>query len=246
MEEQLLRERRLFTGGPVVAFRWRATDGWPVEYVSPNVAILFGHEAADFTGGRVSYASVIHSDDLARVAAEVAGHSEAGVPCFEQEYRIVRPDGMIRWVWDRGFPIRDAAGQVCRVAGIAEDITGRKEAEQQIRESEQRFRAMADSAPVLLWVADACGACTSGSCRMSSAVLTKVSVSKIVRLAQAVAFALNANSAPRASRIATATVRMNSDSWTQLNYNHQLLDDLALVVDLARRWAEQDVSQQTE
>ena len=44
-EEELQRERRLFMGGPVVVFRWLATEGWPVEYVSPNVINVFGHSA---------------------------------------------------------------------------------------------------------------------------------------------------------------------------------------------------------
>ena len=45
---------------------------------------------------------------------------------YDVEYRIIRPDGVIRWIWDRAFPIRDETGQVYRIAGIAEDITERK------------------------------------------------------------------------------------------------------------------------
>jgi diguanylate cyclase (GGDEF)-like protein len=49
------------------------------------------------------------------------------------EYRVVRPDGTVRWIWDRGFVIRGDSGEVARVAGIAEDITERKQHEQTLR-----------------------------------------------------------------------------------------------------------------
>jgi signal transduction histidine kinase len=54
------------------------------------------------------------------------------------EYRIARPDGTIRWIHDRGFQIRDAAGHLIRLAGIASDITERKLTVQQLAESEER------------------------------------------------------------------------------------------------------------
>jgi C4-dicarboxylate-specific signal transduction histidine kinase len=52
------------------------------------------------------------------------------------EYRIIRPDGSVRWILDRAFPVRDKKGQFYRLAGIAEDITERKRAEQALQESQ--------------------------------------------------------------------------------------------------------------
>jgi two-component system sensor kinase FixL len=52
---------------------------------------------------------------------------------LDEEYRIFRPDGAMRWIRDRGFSIRDASGQIYRIAGLAEDITARKLAEDQLR-----------------------------------------------------------------------------------------------------------------
>src|SRR5207237_8201512 len=51
---------------------------------------------------------------------------------YEQSYRIVRPDTSVRWILDRGFPVRDRAGNLCRAVGIARDITERKELENEI------------------------------------------------------------------------------------------------------------------
>lgn len=131
-EEELQRERRLFTGGPVVVFRWIAEEGWPVEYVSPNAAHLFGHTREEFTLGRLPYASIVHPDDVQRVAREVASHSQSGEPCFEQYYRIVRPDGAVRWLYDFTVVARDDGGRITHYEGYVLDITERKQVEEEL------------------------------------------------------------------------------------------------------------------
>jgi PAS domain S-box-containing protein len=64
---------------------------------------------------------------------------------YDEEYRIVRPDGTVRWIRDRGFPIRDESGELHHVAGIAEDFTERKQALEALRQSEARFRRLFES-----------------------------------------------------------------------------------------------------
>ena len=73
----------------------------------------------------------------------------------EIEYRIVRPDGEIRWIRDRAFPIRNQVGQVYRIVGIAEDISEGKQAEKAIRESEERFRQLAENIQDSFWLLSA-------------------------------------------------------------------------------------------
>ena len=58
---------------------------------------------------------------------------------YELEYRIVRPDGSVRWISDRCFPIRSQAGSIYRFGGIACDITRRKQAEEQIATHQEQL-----------------------------------------------------------------------------------------------------------
>ncbi|OLP16758.1 hypothetical protein BST81_18855 [Leptolyngbya sp. 'hensonii'] len=133
MQTQLGRERRLFTGGPVVIFRWAIQQPWQVEYVSANV-VQFGYQPDDLLSGKISYASIVHREDIPRIQAELDQYSIEDVNAFEQDYRIIRPDGEIRWVYDFTVRVRNAQGQVTHHDGYVLDITERKQAEQQVQE----------------------------------------------------------------------------------------------------------------
>lgn len=74
-----------------------------------------------------------------------------GIP-YQLELQTVRSDGTGRWIFARGEAKRDASGQIVELRGTVQDITERKEVEKALRESEERFRLMADSAPVMMWV----------------------------------------------------------------------------------------------
>ncbi len=106
----------------------------PIEsmlYISPACERVWGRSAASLYANPRSFIEAIHPEDTERVLANLEA-KKTGLP-FDHEYRIVRPDGSVRWVWDRGFPIRDKTGKVMRYAGIAQDITERKQMEQQLR-----------------------------------------------------------------------------------------------------------------
>jgi PAS domain S-box-containing protein len=107
-------------------------------YTSPTYESVWGRSPADMMSFPC-FLETIHPDDRGRVAdlAQSANKQE-----FAHEYRIVRPDGSVRWIWDRGFPIRDQTGQVVRYVGIAEDITDRKEAEEKLKSTSERLRAL--------------------------------------------------------------------------------------------------------
>jgi PAS domain S-box-containing protein len=79
------------------------------------------------------------------------------IPELDLEFRIRHANGDWVWVWQRGLAVRNGEGRVTRTVGALLDITDRKRMEAAIRESEARFRHMADSAPALIWMTDAQG-----------------------------------------------------------------------------------------
>ena len=99
----------------------------------------------------VRFLNALHDDDRERVEETVARALAEGGE-FESEYRIVRPDGKIRWITGFGRVEFDGDGKPVSMRGVARDITLRKQAEEALQESEARFRAVADAAPVMIWM----------------------------------------------------------------------------------------------
>ncbi|MHB1140148.1 MAG: EAL domain-containing protein [Sulfuricaulis sp.] len=114
-----------------------------VLYISPAYETVWGRRCADFRENPSTWLEAIHPEDRERVHAAALTRLASGE--FNEEYRIVRPDGAIRWIRDRAFPIRDDTGRPYRIAGIAEDITERKQAEKTLRESNELLERIFDS-----------------------------------------------------------------------------------------------------
>ncbi|OFZ92927.1 MAG: diguanylate cyclase [Betaproteobacteria bacterium RIFCSPLOWO2_02_67_12] len=106
-------------------------DSHRILYISPAYEEIWGRSCESAYANPESWTEAIHPDDRASIYEKYKQGMSAGT--FEFEYRIVRPDGSMRWIEARGFPVRDAAGRMVRIASVAEDITERKEAENRIR-----------------------------------------------------------------------------------------------------------------
>ena len=122
-------------------------------YVSQTFADIWGRNPQDLYDHFETWIEAIHEDDRARVAKDFFENILAGT--YDAEYRIMRPDGSIRWIRDRGKPL----GVGTLVAGIAEDITERKQAEEALRESEERLQAIMNRAPAAIFIKDRDGRC---------------------------------------------------------------------------------------
>jgi PAS domain S-box-containing protein len=101
----------------------------------------------------------IHPDDRDRYIADHAHLARQGGP-FEAEFRVVWPDGQVRWLQARGEAEPGPDGFPRRLVGVNLDVTDRKRAEEALRESEARFRLLADQTPIMIWVVDPDLQCT--------------------------------------------------------------------------------------
>ena len=124
-------------------------------YVSPAYEQIWGRTCESLYASPRDWIEAIHVEDRAKVllAAQKQGAGEYAAGEYDEEYRIVRPDGSIRWIRDRAFPVvRD--GRVYRVTGIAEDVTDRKRTADELRESERRFRDMLGNVELIAMTLD--------------------------------------------------------------------------------------------
>ena len=140
-EEALIEAHNIINRSPAVAFLWGIAEGWPVEFVSNNVIELFGYTAEEFTSGKISYAEVIHPDDLERVQEEVKVFRGAEGEDFSHEpYRIVTKDGEIKWLDDMTFTRRDVKGNITHFEGIVLDINKRMNIEKENKKLEAQLQ----------------------------------------------------------------------------------------------------------
>jgi PAS domain S-box-containing protein len=100
-------------------------------YVSPAYAVIWGRSEQSLYDDPKSFLDAIHPEDRQRITEALATQSIGG---YHEEYRIVRPDGAVRWIRDRAFPVRDAQGRIYRITGIATDITERRYTVERVRQ----------------------------------------------------------------------------------------------------------------
>jgi two-component system, cell cycle sensor histidine kinase and response regulator CckA len=100
-------------------------------YVSPGYERIWGRSRAELAASPQAFLDAIHPEDFERVQAHLAAILAQRVP-WDHEYRIIRPDGEVRWIQDRGFPVKGEQGQVILFTGMSTDITERKTLEQQL------------------------------------------------------------------------------------------------------------------
>ena len=159
--EKALREseerfRLAAQAGKMFAYEWDiATD---VIERSPEAAQILGiDELAQATGQRML--AKVHAEDRERVTAAIVALSPEK-PDLRISLRMLRSDGTIIWVEGSSRAQFDGQGRLRRLVGMVADVTERKQAEEERRESESRFQLMADAAPVLIWMSGPDKLCT--------------------------------------------------------------------------------------
>ncbi len=106
-----------------------------IVYISPAYEKVWGRSCESLHVDPQSWMDAIHPEDQERVKVEL-GRLRAGEG-YDVEYRILRPDDSVRWIQDRAFPVKDTDGAVRRIAGVATDITTRRQLEDQFRQAQK-------------------------------------------------------------------------------------------------------------
>ena len=98
-------------------------------FVNSAYETITGHSCESLHENPTSYKELIHAEDRAHVLSKLDEATQTGH--FNERFRIVSGQGEIRWVWVRGFPVRDAEGKIRRLVGTALEITAQKQAEEE-------------------------------------------------------------------------------------------------------------------
>jgi two-component system, sensor histidine kinase and response regulator len=144
---------------------WMQEGGWErLLYMSPAYEDAWGRSCQSLYEQPRSWIESIPPEDRALVFAHLE-QQERGIST-ETEFRVVRPDGSVRWMRCRAFPVEHQPGEASRTAGLVEDITDRKRAEAALRESEERFRGTFENAAVGIAHIDAESRCLRANRKM--------------------------------------------------------------------------------
>lgn len=142
--------RSLVDNLPGTSYRCFYDEQWTMIYMGSDVDNITGYPSSDFINNSVrSYASVICKDDNKN--DQIIARAIEADEIWDIEYRVIRKDGSIRWVHERGRGVKDQKGNILYVDGLILDITDRKIVEAQLKESELRHRALVGAIPDLLF-----------------------------------------------------------------------------------------------
>jgi PAS domain S-box-containing protein len=130
---------------------YRGRPDWTVEIIA-NSDIICGYSGKEFRSGEAHWPDLIHKEDRGRVFEE-ASQIEKKPERLIQEYRIIHKDGKTRWVKDQKIS-QFIDGKFIGVNGIVYDITECKQAEERLRESEQKYRSLFENANDAIFIAD--------------------------------------------------------------------------------------------
>ncbi len=135
----------------VGAWRWDPetdTVTW-----SEELYRIAGLDPTELAPSYKEHPKLFTTESWERLSRAVEGSLQIGTQ-YMLDLEMTRPDGTTRWVIGRGEAIRDDNGRIVQIHGMVQDITDRKKAEHKLRESEERFRLVANTAPVMIWMSD--------------------------------------------------------------------------------------------
>jgi hypothetical protein len=128
---------RLITGTIDEVFWIVDVDVEQMLYISPGYERVWGYSRLSLYNNPQSFIDAVHPEDRDRMLFNLKLQKIGQT--YDHEYRIIRPDGEIRWIWDHGYPVRNEAGLLTCYVGVAHDITLRKQAEEERKKLEEQL-----------------------------------------------------------------------------------------------------------
>ena len=151
--EEVLRENErklalLFGNLPGMVYRAERRNRWQLEFVSGGCETLTGYTPDELLDGdrRFYTDTVMAEDDRAHVRKEIFEAASAGEP-YRVHYKVHTKEGVDRWVWDQGQGVFDPDGKLIALEGFVGDLTERVQVEENLRESEERYRGLVEASP---------------------------------------------------------------------------------------------------
>jgi len=142
---------RLLDALPGIVFTAQGPPHWEMRTLSDGCYRLTGYTNAELicTDSSITFNDVTHPEDLPRVLKTIQAALDTSTT-YEVEYRIITRDGEIKWVWEKGQGVFDEAGIAQGLQGFITDITRLKDAEAALRQSETRYRVLAERSQDLI------------------------------------------------------------------------------------------------
>lgn len=141
LEESRQAMERLINNMRGIMYRCKMTPDWPMEYISQGCLELTGYTDQEFYQNQITWGKLVVAEDKKRIFRQIAEAVAAKQP-YQIEYRIVDRAGNIRWMWEKGCGVYDAQGELLALEGFITDMTDRKQAEQQLLESNQQMQRL--------------------------------------------------------------------------------------------------------
>lgn len=150
-EEKQHTAETIIANSPSVLFKWLPNDSWTVKYVSANVKHVIGYSSLDFSTNQVKYVHLIHPDDLEGILEVTNETLEKKLDKMSIEYRLRHKNGHYIWVMEQTYLMRNAQHEVSFFEGVITDISRRKNAEEQLKESELRYELAVKGTSAGIW-----------------------------------------------------------------------------------------------
>jgi PAS domain S-box-containing protein len=129
-------------------------SGRNILYINPAFEQVYGYSREELLYDSELYTKWIHPDDKERILNVLKSESYKSNFIFNEQFRIIKGDGSVSWIWNRSFPVWNDHGETNKIISVASNISGLKNLEDELRKSQSQLQAILDNIPHLAWLKD--------------------------------------------------------------------------------------------